>query len=291
MRGEGPVTGEGMVMAADPGAALAADGPLLAQVKGLTAGYGRPGQSRPALQGIGLELRAGEMVAVVGPNGSGKTTLVRCIAGVLRPWSGEVRVCGADVTALPQREVARRVAVVPQDPSLPDGFAALETVLMGRTPYLGLLQNEGPADLEAARRAMLATGVWDLAARPLGSLSGGERRRVVLARALAQDTPVLLLDEPTAHLDIGHQAAVLRLVRALCRSQSKAALAVVHDLTLAGQFADRLVLMDRGRVVAEGSAEDVLRPSVLGAVYGTRVRVLRHPDTGRPVVAPGSEDG
>lgn len=231
------------------------------------------------------------MVAVVGPNGSGKTTLVRCIAGVLLPWSGVVRVCGDELVGLSQREISRRVAVVPQDPALPEGFAALEVVLMGRTPHLRLLQNEGPADLEAARQAMLATAVWEMAARPVGSLSGGERRRVVLARALAQDTPVLLLDEPTAHLDIGHQLAVLRLVRELCRSKGKAALAVVHDLTLAAQFGDRLVAMNGGQIVAEGTADEVLRPDLLAAVYGVRVHVLWHPDTGRPVLAPASEDG
>ncbi len=231
------------------------------------------------------------MVAVIGPNGSGKTTLVRCIAGVLRPWSGEVRICGDDVAGLSQREVARRVAVVPQDPPLPEGFTALEVVLMGRTPHLRLLQNEGPADLAAARQAMLATAVWEMAARPVASLSGGERRRVVLARALAQDTPVLLLDEPTAHLDIGHQLAVLRLARELCRSQGKAALAIVHDLTLAAQFGDRLVAMNGGRIVAEGLAGDVLRPELLAAVYGVRVHVLSHPETGRPVLAPAPEDG
>lgn len=263
----------------------------LVEVRGLSAGYGRPDGRPPAIQGIGLRLRPGEVVAVVGPNGSGKTTLVRCIAGVLRPWAGQVLVCGDDVAGLSQREVARRVAVVPQDPSLPEGFTALEVVLMGRTPHLRLLQNEGPADLDAARQAMLATSVWEMAARPVGSLSGGERRRVVLARALAQDTPVLVLDEPTAHLDIGHQLAVLRLVRDLCRSQGKAALAVVHDLTLAAQFGDRLLAMAGGRVVAEGAAADVLRPDLLAAVYGVRVHVLSHPETGRPVLAPASEDG
>ncbi len=250
--------------------------------------YEGAGRRVVALREISLDVAAGDIVALVGPNGSGKTTLVRALTGVVRPLAGEARVCGDDVRSLPQRELARRVAVVPQEPVLPEGFTALDAVLMGRTPHLRLLESEGQADVEAARRAMLATGTWVFAMTPVGDLSGGERQRVVVARALAQETPVLLLDEPTAHLDIGHQASVLGLVRSLCRSQGKAALAVVHDLTLAAQYADRLVLLASGSVAAEGGAHDVLRADLLGRVYGTRVDVFPHPETGKPVVAPSA---
>ncbi|MBI2913924.1 MAG: ABC transporter ATP-binding protein, partial [Chloroflexi bacterium] len=158
--------------------------------------------------------------------------------------------------------------------------------MLGRAPHLGLLQGEGPADLEAARRAMLATDTWRLAGRRIGELSGGERQRVVVARALAQEAPLLLLDEPTAHLDIGHQAGVLELMLSLCRSQGKAVLAAVHDLTLAAQYCQRLVMLHRGAVVAQGEPRDVLRPELLERVYEARVQVFPHPGTGRPVVAP-----
>jgi iron complex transport system ATP-binding protein len=183
------------------------------------------------------------------------------------------------------------VAVVPQEPALPLAFSALECVLMGRTPHLRLLENEGASDFEAARRAMERTETWEFAERPVGELSGGERQRVVVARALAQETPVLLLDEPTAHLDIGHQAAVLALMRELCREEGKAVLAVVHDLTLAAAYCDRLVLLaPGGTVAAEGTPNEILQSDVLSAVYGTEVEVFAHPRTGRPVVAPRMVD-
>ncbi len=185
-----------------------------------------------------------------------------------------------------QAEIARLAAVVPQDPALPPTFDSLDCVLMGRTPHLRLLQREGARDLEAARRAMLATETWGFAGRPVGELSGGERQRVIVARALAQETPVLLLDEPTAHLDIGHQGAVLDLVRGLTRRDGKAVLAVVHDLTLAAHYCDRLIVLDAGRPRAEGVPGDVLQPELLREVYGAHVTVVAHPETGRPVVAP-----
>src|SRR6266545_1039157 len=232
------------------------------------------------------------MLGLVGPNGSGKTTLIRAVTKVVSPVSGEIRIGGEDVVSLSQIEVARRVAVVPQEPLLPEAFTALECVLMGRTPHLRLLENEGAGDFEAARQAMVRTDTWELAERPVGELSGGERQRVVVARALAQETPVLLLDEPTAHLDIGHQASVLGLMRALCRDEGKAVLAVVHDLTLGAAYCDRLVMLrPGGAVAAEGSAEEVLRPELLEEVYGTAADVFPHPRTGRPVVAPHTEGG
>lgn len=275
----------------DPGATLAvvrgnlnasarAAPPL--EVRGLTVAYGE----RVVLREVSLTVVAGEMLGLVGPNGAGKTTLIRAVTKAVRPLAGELLVCGDAVSALSQRELARRVAVVPQDPVLPEGFTAFAAVLMGRTPHLRLLQNEGPRDVEAARNAMLVTDTYELADRPVSQLSGGERQRVVVARALAQHTPILLLDEPTAHLDIGHQAAVLDLMYSLCRTENKAVLAVVHDLTLAAQYCDRLVMLGGGgKVVARGSASDILRPASLAEVYGANVDVFPHPQTGRPVVA------
>jgi iron complex transport system ATP-binding protein len=198
-------------------------------------------------------------------------------------------VNGLDITHLRQAALARLVAVVPQDPVLPPAFSALSCVLMGRTPHLRLLQNEGAGDLQAARRAMLATDTLRFADRLLGELSGGERQRVVVARALAQETAILLLDEPTAHLDLGHQAGVLELMRRCARDDGKAVLAVVHDLTLAARYCDRLVMLRGGAVVASGAPADVLTPELLRQVYGVAVDVFPHPVTGRPVVAPGGE--
>jgi iron complex transport system ATP-binding protein len=263
--------------------------PLLAVMDARVV-YRRGTRDIEALRGVSISVAPGEVVGLVGPNGSGKTTLIRAVTGFLRQSAGRIELGGADVSTLGNTERARRVAVVPQSPVLPEAFTALEVVLMGRTPHLRLLESERPRDMEAARAAMEATSTWELATRRLGELSGGEQQRVVLARALAQDTPLLLLDEPTAHLDIGHQGSVLSLVRRLCVDQRKGALAVVHDLTLAAQYCDRLVLLRDGEVAAEGDADTTLQREVLERVYGARISVFEHPETGRPVVAP-SPDG
>lgn len=260
--------------------------PALA-VEGLTAAYNSGGRDFVALRDVSLRLLPGEVLGLVGPNGSGKTTFVRAVTGAVRPVAGRVLVGGRDATTMSQRDLARQIAVVPQDPVLPPAFSALECVLMGRTPHLRLLQNEGQLDFDIARQAMTATDTWRFAERPLGELSGGERQRVIVARALAQQTPVLLLDEPTAHLDIGQQAAVLRLVRQSARREAKAVLAVVHDLTLAAQYCDRLVLLRTGAVAASGAPDAVLQPALLREVYGVVVDVFPHPATGKLVVAPG----
>lgn len=256
------------------------------QASGVSVSYDTVGGRIDALRGVDIAVRTGELLGLVGPNGSGKTTLVRALTGVVRPHAGSVRLGGVDIASLKAAEIARRVAVVPQDPQLPPTFRALDCVLMGRTPHLRLLEQEGPADIEIARRAMAATETWELGERPVGELSGGERQRVIVARALAQETPVLLLDEPTAHLDIGHQGAVLDLMRGFTRRDGKAVLAVVHDLTLAAHYCDRIVVLKDGRVIAEGVPADVLTADILREVYGVPVTVMAHPETGRPVVVP-----
>ncbi len=255
------------------------------EIRDLTVAYGE----LVALRQVSLSLGAGELLGVVGPNGSGKSTLIRAITRLVRPLGGDIHLDGKEVGRLSQRELARWAAVVPQNPYLPDAFTVLEVALMGRTPHLGLLQSEGRADLAVVRRALEQTDTWHLASRRMGELSGGERQRVVVARALAQETPLLLLDEPTAHLDMGHQAVVFDLVRQLCRREGKGVLAAIHDLSLAGQYCDRLVMLNEGRVVGEGEPQEVLSPRLLASVYGTRVSVFPHPLTGRPVVTPMSE--
>ncbi len=221
---------------------------------------------------VTLEVAADEWVMLIGPNGAGKTTVLRVLGGLL-PFDGAVRVEGRDVREFARRELARLVAFVPQSPLTPPELTVAEYVLLGRTPHLGYLAAEGRRDRQAAGRALDRLELLPFAERRLGSLSGGELQRVVLARALAQEAPILLLDEPTTSLDLGRQQQVLELVDSL-RGDGLTVVSTMHDLTLAGQYADRLVLLDRGSVVAEGGADEVLSASNLAAFYGASVRVV-----------------
>jgi len=239
---------------------------------------------RVAVDGVDLDVAGGEWVALVGPNGAGKTSLLRALAGTV-PSTGTVAVRGCHRADMSRRRWARLVAAVAQHPVLPPGLTAAEYVLLGRTPHLGYLAAESAADVSAALAALERLDAGALATRPLGSLSGGERQRVVLARALAQGPEVLLLDEPTASLDIGHQQQVLDLVDGLRRERGLAVVSALHDLTLAAQYAGRLVLLDRGQVVADGTAAAVLTPEALARFSGARVAMLRGPG-GELVVAP-----
>ncbi len=254
------------------------------RVEGLTFGYG----GGRVLDGLDLEVEGGELVGVVGPNGAGKTTLFRLVSGVRSPSAGRIRVQGRDISSLGASEAARLVSVVPQNPSLPAGFTVMELALMGRNPYLKLLQWERRGDLDAVGRAMQATDMLMLADRPIGALSGGERQRALIAMALAQEASVMLLDEPTSNLDLAHQAQVMDLVAALVRRRGAAALVAMHDLSLAAQYCDRLVMIAGGRVFAEGRPRDVLTAEKIASVYQTAVVVLSHPETGAPVVMPAS---
>jgi iron complex transport system ATP-binding protein len=258
--------------------------PALA-IEGVTAGYG----ARAIVRNVSLRVAAGEVVGLIGPNGSGKTTLVRVASRGLRPRSGSVRLIGSDPYTLPRRRAARLVAVVPQEAAPAFAYTVLEFVLMGRAPYLSPWGGGRPEDWARAREAMARTGVQHLAERTLDELSGGERQRVVLAQALAQDAPVLLLDEPTTHLDLRHVLEVLTLVRRLTRSQATAVLAVFHDLNLAAAYCDRIYTMAGGLVVARGSPAEVLTRALLREVFEVDADVLHSPTTGLPVIAPGRE--
>ena len=244
---------------------------------------------REVLRGIDLDVASGEVVGLVGPNGGGKTTLVKAITRVV-PSNGRVSIGGDDVASLNARELARRVAVVPQDPTLPIGFTALEVVVMGRTPHLRFLEQESAADRKKAKDALAMLGAQALADRPVDELSGGERQNVVIARALVQEAPLLLLDEPTANLDIGHQAGIARLLRQLAAERGTGILAALHDLTLASLYCDRLVLIASGEIIAEGAPAEVLTVENVRRAYGTEVMVLRPEGLRGPVVIPHQPD-
>ncbi len=236
------------------------------------------------LNDLTLRVGSGEMVAVVGPNGSGKTTLLRVLSGTLRPQRGEVRLDGEPVRHLSRLAIARRMAVLSQETSVPFAFTARQIVLMGRIPYLHPLAGETRRDHEVVRQAMAATTTDHLAERIFNELSGGERQRVLIAMALAQQPTLLLLDEPTVHLDISHQIEVLELVRRLNRETGITVVAVMHDLNLAALYFERMVLVNGGCVVADGRPIDVLAPGVVESVFNTAVRVVPHPTETAPCV-------
>ena len=246
----------------------------------LTAGYG----PRAVLRGCTLRITQGEVVAIVGPNGAGKSTLLRCLAGLLRPTAGVVRLDGVDIRSLARRALAWRVAVVPQIFETLFPFTVREVVALGRTARLGAFGGASREDAAAVERAIADLELVELASRRIDRLSGGERQRTVLAMALAQETDVLLLDEPTVHLDPAHQVAMLKLLRELACSRGLAVAAVLHDLNLASAMATRLVVLDQGRIVRDGTAETVFSAELIAEVFGPDLAVSRH--DGRPVVLP-----
>jgi iron complex transport system ATP-binding protein len=225
-----------------------------------------------AVRELSLRAETGGWTALIGPNGAGKTSALRALAG-LAAYDGEVSIDGQDARTLGRRAVARLVAFVPQKPETPYALTVAEYVLLGRTPHISYLGGEGRHDREAAARALRRLELESFAQRHLGSLSGGELQRAVLARALAQEAPVLLLDEPTTALDLGRQQLVLELVDEL-RRDGLTVVTTMHDLTLAGQYAERLVLLNEGAVVAEGSAAEVLSAPIVSAHYGANVRIV-----------------
>ncbi len=226
------------------------------------------------LEGFSLDVPSGSWVCLIGPNGSGKTTALRAIAGMLG-YSGEITLNGAAPHGLSRRDIARAVAMVPQVPVIPEAMAVADYVLMGRTPYISYLGTEKKHDREITAGVLEQLDLSPLRLRRMGSLSGGELQRAVLARALVQEAPVLLLDEPTTGLDVGHQQQVIELVDGLRAQRELTVISSMHDLTIAGQFADQLVLLSGGRVVASGEAVDVLTEDRIRQHYGATVRVVR----------------
>jgi iron complex transport system ATP-binding protein len=248
-------------------------------LKNVTLGY----EERKVLSDISLEVFSGEVLGIVGPNGCGKSTLIKGITNVIPISGGDILFDGRSLFALPQNEIARHIAVVPQSASLPEAFTAFEIVLMGRTPHMGFLQYEGQKDIDIAVKAMELTDTLQLSERRAGELSGGERQRLTIARALTQQPEIILLDEPTSHLDINYQIETLELISDLCKRDGLAVLAALHDLNLAAQYCDRIIMLDKGSIFAEGSPSEVVTVLNVKQVYGADVCISSHPVNKLPV--------
>jgi iron complex transport system ATP-binding protein len=250
------------------------------ELENVSLGY----HHRPVLSNLTFRVMPGEVVGMIGPNGSGKSTVIRALTRIISPLGGKILLNGRDLSTMDRQEIARMLGVVPQLPLLPSAFTGFEVVLMGRNPHLGLFQHEKETDLEITWHAMEMTGTQTLAKRSVGELSGGQIQCLLIARALAQKTEAVLLDEPTANLDIGRQIDVLDLIKRLCREQGLAVLAALHDLNLASQYCDRLVLISEGRLYGHGTPSEVVTPENIEAVYGADHCVYSHPVNGLPVV-------
>ncbi|MBF0387065.1 MAG: ABC transporter ATP-binding protein [Candidatus Omnitrophica bacterium] len=250
------------------------------EISHLTCGYG----TKEVISAVSFQVKSGEFFGVIGPNGSGKSTLLRALSGVIKPMQGRILLNGEDVAGIALRDLARQTAVVSQlVPAAP--LTVAEFVLMGRIPHFGLMQfMESKQDLELARECMQVTDSWRLKDRSLDQLSGGERQLAQIARALAQQPRLLLLDEPTAHLDITHQAAVMDLLKRLVHELNLTVLMVLHDLNLASEYCDRLCLIKEGQVFKTGTPLEVIDPRVIGEVYRTEVVVNNNPVSGKPHV-------
>jgi len=250
------------------------------KIEGLSVFYG----ARRILQAVSLDVQSGQVLALIGPNGAGKSTLVRAVSGIIPVQAGKVGADGTDLLSLPAMRRARYLAVVPQAVSMPPAFTVWETVLLGRTPYLNFLGQISEKDEQIARLALQRVDALDLAERRVGELSGGEQQRVLLARALVQSTPILLLDEPTVHLDLQHQVSLMDTVCSLAHNDNLAVLVALHDLNLAARYADRVALLVAGEVKAAGTPRQVLTPELISEAYRLTGRVVPHAFADVPLV-------
>jgi iron complex transport system ATP-binding protein len=242
--------------------------------------------STEVLKRVTFNVPSGTVFGVVGPNGSGKTTLIRCISRVLEPLGGVVWLDTDMLSAMSFRDVASRVGVVPQTTRPGFAFTAYEIVAMGRTPYIGRLQMESEEDLADIKGAMLSTDCWQLRSRMFSELSGGEQQRVVIARALAQEPRVLLLDEPTSHLDLGYQMQIMDMIERLAGERNLIVVAIFHDLNMAVRYCENVVLLDKGKVEEVGGTLEVLTNENIEKVYGVKVAIERSPSTGLVMIVP-----
>jgi ABC-type cobalamin/Fe3+-siderophores transport system ATPase subunit len=255
------------------------------KIQSLSVSYGL----RRILHDVSFDVQSGEVLALIGPNGAGKSTLIRAVSGVI-PYSGGVRTNGDDFASLSTIQRARYIATVPQAVALPPAYTVWETVLFGRTPHLGFLGQPSQRDEEIARQSLQRVSALSFADRRVGELSGGEQQRILLARALCQSTPILLLDEPTAHLDLQYQVGLLELVHELAHKDKLAVLVALHDLNLAAHYADRIALMVAGNIKAMGNPKDVLQPDLIEEAYCLPVQVVKHPFLDIPLILPDKHD-
>ncbi len=257
------------------------DAPVI-EAGALNIGYG----DRIVVEGLSLEILKGGITALVGPNGSGKSTLLKTLARLLKPSAGAVLLNGKAIVKMPTSEVAREIAILPQGPVAPAGLTVGELVEQGRYPHAGALRMLRHQDFSAIADALALTDMTSFAHRSLDSLSGGERQRAWIALALAQDTPILLLDEPTTFLDIGHQLEVLELVKRLNIERRMTIILVLHDLNQAARYADRMVALDLGKIVSDGTPADVLTATLLANVFGVHAHIITDPERGTPICLP-----
>ncbi|MFC2048304.1 ABC transporter ATP-binding protein [Chloroflexota bacterium] len=250
------------------------------EVQNLGLAYGR----NVVMRDLTFQVMPGEMVGLIGPNGSGKSTIIKALSRVISPFSGQVFLNGKDISQISRGDLARLLGVVPQMPLLPNAFTAFEIVLMGRNPHLRLLQYESARDLAITWRAMERTATHFLAERRIDELSGGEIQRIVIARVLAQEPKSILLDEPTANLDISHQVEIFDLIKNLCLENNLAVVVALHDLNLASQYCDRLILINSGGIHAQGTPKQVINSQNIKEVYGAEGCVYAHPVNGLPAV-------
>ena len=251
------------------------------EIQNLSVSYG----SRPILHNISLNIQSGEVLALIGPNGAGKSTLIRAASGVI-PYTGHVRTNDHEFISLTPIQRAKYIATVPQAVAMPPAYTVWETVLFGRTPYLGFLGQPSKADEEIAQQSLQRVNALQFAERRVGELSGGEQQRILLARALCQSTPILLLDEPTTHLDLQYQVSLLELISELAHKDNLAVLVALHDLNLAAHYADRIALMVAGNMKAMGTPQEVLLPELIAEAYCLPVQVVKHPFLDIPLVLP-----
>jgi len=257
-------------------------------VKDLTAGY----QDRPVVDGVSLAVEQGGILGLIGPNGSGKTTLFKCISGLMKPWSGSMSLGGEDIRTMPKRKLARKAAFIPQIHSVSFPFSVEEYVLMGRYPHRGRMMPFTGEDHRVVDETLEMLDLVEVRTKHIQQLSGGEMQRVFLACGLAQKPEILLMDEPTTHLDIGHQVRLLDLVKGLARTSGLTVLVTLHDLNLAGLYCTSTALLDHGRIHAQGSPEEVLTAENILHVYRTKVEVGQDPVSSKPHIffVPGQEE-
>ena len=254
------------------------------EMQNVTLAYGQ----RSVVRELSFQVYPGELLGLVGPNGCGKTSIIKALSRVLTPESGRILLDGKELNGIARNELAKIIGVVPQNPSLPDTFTVFEVVILGRNPHLGLFNGETARDMAVVWQAMERTGITHLAKRRIGELSGGEKQRVTIARVLAQEPRVILLDEPTANLDISQQMDILDLITGMCREKNTAGLIAIHDLNIAAQYCTRIIMLKNGQIHGEGIPSEVITAENVREVFGADTTVYAHPENNLPMVLPNT---